>query len=59
MLDKYLLDIDKILDEIDCEEYIDDELVVPSRETLEEYLSHEEQIVIHITTSNGDEQGST
>lgn len=47
------LDIEKLLKEYglndDDTEVPEDEMVVPSRETLEEYLSHEEQIVIHVS----------
>lgn len=47
------LDIERLLKEYglndDDTEVPEDELVVPSRETLEEYLSHEEQIVIHVS----------
>ena len=50
MPDKRLLDIDKLLEEIDFndEDVPEDELISPPRETLEEYLHRKEQIVIHI-----------
>ena len=55
-----ILNIEKLLEEYglndDDTTYPEEEMVVPSRETLEEYLSHEEQIVIHV--SKEDEERS-
>lgn len=52
------LDIEKLLKEYglndDDTEVPEDELTVPSRETLEEYLSHEEQIIIHVSKDDED-----
>ena len=56
MLDKRLLDIDKLLEEIDLndEDVPEDELIAPPRETLEEYLHRPENVVIHISQQEDD-----